>query len=138
MSAPKAIHDYPLRKDYVDRLAVGDAQIKAGLMCCYTFNIADGASADYDITIKDKIEVVDVLVQKRGGAGGAAGTVIVKNAANAISDAIDINDADVLLSRAASIDDAYSTIESGGTLRVSMVDSANSAVFVTVLCIVRA
>lgn len=138
MSAPKAIHDYALRKDYAGRIKATNQAQKASLLACYTFDIADAASADYDVVVKDTIEVLDVLVQKRGGAGGAAGTVTVKNGATAISDAIDINDADKLLSRASTIDDAQSTIAAGGTLRVSMADSANSAVLVTVFCIVRA
>lgn len=135
--APKAHQSLQIAKDYVDRLAVSNTQVKAGFVMAYTFDIADAASADYDRVVADQFEVIDVLVQKRGGAGGAAGTVTVKNGANAISDAIDINDADVLLSRAASINDANSTIAAGGTLRVSIVDSSNSAVLVTVLGVVR-
>jgi hypothetical protein len=136
--APKAHQHLQIAKDYVDRLAVSNTQVKAGILGVYTFDIADAASADYDRVVADKFEVIDIVVQKRGGAGGAAGTVTVKNAGNAISDAIDINDADKLLSRAASIDDAFSTIDAGGTLRVSIADSANSAVLVTVIGIVRA
>lgn len=138
MSAPRAHLISTVAKDYVDRLVVANSQTKAGILACHTFNIADAASADYDITIVDSFEVLDVVVQKRGGAGGAAGTVTVKSTADAITDAIDINDADKVISRAGTIDDAYSTIAAGGVLRCSVADSANSAILVTVIGIVRA
>ncbi len=138
MSVPKAHQNLQIAKDYVDRLGMSNTQVKAGFIMAFAFDIADAANADYDRVVADQIEVLDVIVQKRGGAGGAAGTATVKNAANAISDAIDINDADKLISRAVSIDDAFSTIAAGGTLRVSIADSANSAVLVTVICFVRA
>lgn len=138
MTAPRAQLSAQVNRDYVDRLAVSNTQTRAGLLACYTFSIADAANADYDRVVADQFEVLDVLVQKRAGAGGASATVTVKNSANAISDAIDINDADTTISRAATLDDAYSTISAGGTLRVSIVDGGNSAVLVTVIGIVRA
>lgn len=138
MTAPRSHLGFTVDKDYVDRLVANDSQVKACLVMAYNFSIADAANADYDIVVADKVEVIDVTVQKRGGAGGAGGTVTVKNAADAITDAIDINDADKTLSRPTTIDDAFSTINAGGTLRVSVNDAANSAVMVTVLCLLRA
>jgi hypothetical protein len=117
---------------------VADAQTTPGTMVVFTKAIADAASADYDVVMAEKIEVLDVTVQKRNGAGGAGGTVTVKNGANAITDAIDINDADKLLSRAASIDDAFSTINAAGTLRFSVVDGGDSSILVTVIGVKRA
>lgn len=138
MTAPRAHLGYTAMKDLVDRLVVTDKQVKAGFLTAITFDIADAASADYDVKVADKFEVIDVLVQKRGGAGGVGGTVTVKNGSDAISDAIDINDADKTLSRATTIDDAFSTIAAGGTLRVAVADAADSSVFVTVIGVVRA
>jgi len=117
---------------------VSNSQTGPGAMVVYTFSIADAATADYDRTITDKFEVLDVLVQKRNGAGGIGATVTIKNAANAISDAIDVNDADTTLSRALTIDDAFSTIAAGGTLRCSVVDSGDSSILVTVIGVLRA
>lgn len=117
---------------------VSNAQTGVGALVCYTFDIADAANADYDRVLAEKFEVLDVVVQKRGGAGGASATVTVKNGANAITDAIDINDADKTLSRPATIDDAYSTVAAAGTLRCSVVDGGDSSILVTVIGVKRA
>lgn len=138
MSAPRAHLISTVAKDYVDRLVVANGQTKAGLLAVHTFSIADAATADYDITILDSFEVLDVVVQKRGGTGTATCTLTVKSTADAITDAIDVADVDTTLSRAATIDDAYSTIAAGGVLRCSVVDGGNSAIFVSVIGIVRA
>jgi hypothetical protein len=116
---------------------VANSQVTAGPILAYHFSIPDAASTDYDITITEKIEVIDVLVQKRGGAGSAGATITVKSTAAVISDVIVTNDADVILSRALSIDDANSTIAAGGILRVSSADAGNSACLVTVFAIKR-
>lgn len=79
--------------------------------------IAGVATADFDVVCSEKFEVIDVLVQKRNGAG-AANTIQVKNGATAISDAI-ATAVDNALTRAASIDDAASTIAAAGTLRIT-------------------
>ena len=119
---------------------VSDAQTTPGTVVAFTFDIADAASADYDRVMAEKIEVLNVITQKRGGAGGAADTVIVKSTAAVITDAIDINDADKVQSRSTTIDDANSTIAAGGILRVSINNGAagNAAVLVTVFAIKRA
>ena len=138
MTAPRAQLSYQVDKDYVDRLVANNSQVKACLSMSYLFSIADAATADYDITVADKFEVTDVIVQKRGGAGGAGGTVTVKNTADAITDAIDINDADKVLSRPTTIDDAFSTVAAGGILRCAVVDGGDSSIFVEVRGVVRA
>lgn len=119
---------------------VADGQTTPGTLVAFTRNIADAASADYDIVMAEKVEVLDVVVEKRGGAGGAADTVTVKNGATAITDAIDINDADKTISRPTTIDDAQATINAGGTLRISVNNggAGNAAVHVTVLAVKRA
>jgi len=119
---------------------VASAQTTPGTVVAFTRNIANAASADYDVVMAEKVEVLEVIVEKRGGAGGAADTVTVKNGANAITDAIDTNDADKVISRAATIDDAQATIAAGGTLRISVNNggAGNAAVHVTVLAVKRA
>lgn len=110
-----------------------------GTLVTHVVAVPDAATGDVDVVITDKIEVIDVVVQKQGGAGGAANTVQVKNGANVISDAISINIADTTLARAATIDDAQSTIAAGGTLRVTRTKAGgNAAALVTVIGIKRA
>lgn len=110
-----------------------------GVPTVRVFDIADAASADYDIVLDHKEEVIDVVVQKRGAAGGAVNTVQVKNGANAITDAMSINVADQTLVRPTTIDDAQSTVIATGTLRVSTVKAGgNAACLVTVTTLRRA
>ena len=66
-------------------------------------------------------------------AGGAADTVRVDNGSNAITDAIDTNDSDAVVSRAATIDDAYATISKGGALNITTASSSAADVFI--LCV---
>ena len=123
-------------KEFQDRLEVADEQVRAGFLMTFAFTFTDAATNTKTIVVKDKIEVLDVLVQKQAGAGGASNTVQVKNNTDAISDAIDSNDADKTLSRAATIDDGFSTINPGGSLSVTNTKSAGNAacrVYVTVL-----
>lgn len=117
---------------------VSDSQTGVGSLVGYTFSIADAADADYDRVIAEKFEVLYVIVQKRGGAGGASATVTVKNGTDAITDAIDINDADKVISLVGTIDDAFSTVAAAGTLRCSVVDGGNSSILVTVIGVKRA
>lgn len=114
---------------------ITNGQLTVGIPVVFTRDIADAASADYDMVIAEKCEVIDVLVQKRSTAAGAnANTVQVKAGATAISDAISINGAaDTDIKRAAKIDDAAATIAAGGTLRISVVKAGgDAAVFVVV------
>lgn len=118
---------------------VADGNVAPGSLVIHQFKIADAATADYDLLITDKIEVLDVLVQKQAANGGAANTVQVKNAGNAITDAVSININDQALARAAAVNDANSVIAAGGTLRASVIKAGgNAACFVTVIGIKRA
>jgi len=105
----------------------------------HVVNVPDGATADINVTLTHKTEILDVIVQKRAGAGGASDTITIKNAGNAITDAIDINVADKTIKRPATIDDAQSTIAAGGTLRVTRTKAsgANVACLVTVVGVIR-
>lgn len=98
-----------------------------GIPMVAVFDIADAASADYDIAVLEKIEILDVVAQKAAANGGAANTVQVKSTAAAISDALSLNINDTTLARAASINDANSTIAAGGVLRASTVKAGGNA-----------
>jgi hypothetical protein len=122
-----------------DVARVSDTQTAGGIPVVYTFAIPDAATADYDRVVDAKFEILDVIVQKRGGAGAAGNTIRVKNAADNVTDAIDTNDADQTISRPTTIDDAFSTIAAGGTLRVTSTKSGgNAACLVTVIGVLRA
>ena len=82
------------------------------------FNITTGAVSGLEIFKQNapfKFEVVDVVIQMRGTSTN--GTMKVTNGTNDITDAMTVA-VDKTVVRAASIDDAYSTIEKGQTLEV--------------------
>jgi len=101
---------------------VADGQVLGGIEVIHPVHVPTGVSADIDVVLTDKTEVLDVWVRKENGAGGAADTITVKNGATAITDAMDINKADKTITRVATIDDAQATIAAGGTLRIAMVN----------------
>jgi len=83
---------------------------------------AGGASKDLITT--HKIKVLNVLAINKA-AGGAADGVTVGNAANAITNLIDMNAVDATAKWATTIDDAFNVIAAGGTLRVTKANGAN-------------
>lgn len=124
MGIPRRHQKEQISKDYVKRLVPGDNAPKAGMLVQYLFRVADAATGDIDIVVEDKFEVTNVECTKRGGAG-AGNTMLVKNGANAISDAIACA-TDNAVTRAATIDDANSTIAAGGTLRLTATRAAGT------------
>jgi hypothetical protein len=64
-----------------------------------------------------KTLITNIEVVKTAGAGGASDTLTVKSATNAITNAMDINVADQTVVRPTTVNDAYTTIAAGGTLR---------------------
>ncbi len=124
-----------------NKMAVAaNADVLGCVPIVYVLDLADGVTADHDIVVTNKCEIVGVTVQKRGGAGGASDTIQIKNGANAVTDAIDINDADKTISVPTTIDDAQSTIPAAGTIRVTKTkaSAANVACLVTITCLPRA
>lgn len=100
-------------------------------------DFADGASSNVDIVLTHATRVVDVMVIKTDGAGGAGDTIQIQTAggANNVSDAIDINIADQTTARAGTIDDAFQDFAAAATLRVARVKAsgANAAAEVYVI-----
>lgn len=117
-----------------------DTATAGAVPVAYTFSLPDAATTSYDRVVDHKFEVLDIIVQKRAGAGGASDTIQAKNGATALSGTISINIADQTMARAGTIDDAQSTISAGGTLRITntKVSAANVACLVTVLGVRRA
>jgi len=108
---------------------VTDVNIKAEVMVVHRVDVADAATGDINVTIDDKIRVIDVWLVKTGGAGGASDTIQVKETANVITNAMDINVVDQTIVRAGTIDDAEWEIPAAGTLRITRtkVSAANVA-----------
>lgn len=115
---PATSLDVPLAGDAVQ--VVANAAVLGGIPVVHVFEIADAATADYDIVLTEKTEFYDFVCIKTGGAGVAV-TVQMKNTATAITDAIDLADADKVISRPLTIDDASNVIAAAGILRASIV-----------------
>jgi hypothetical protein len=98
---------------------VADANVIGGIPVVHRIAVADGVTGDVDVVLTHKTLVTDVHVVKTAGAGGAGDTITVKNAATAITNALDINIADKVVVRAGTIDDAQHEIAAGGTLKVT-------------------
>lgn len=104
---------------------VATANVIGGIEVIHMLTVADGATADIDITLTHKTRITDVWLVKTGAAGHASeDTITVKNAADAITDAIAVGAADKAIKRASTIDDAYWEIAAAGTLRITRTKGA--------------
>lgn len=119
---------------------VADGNVLGGVPVVHIVDVPDAATGNVDVVITKKTEVLDVQVMKKAGAGGAGDLITVKNGATAITDDIDINIADKVSKRAATLDDAQTVIAAGGTLRVTRTkaSAANTACRVIVYGVLRA
>ena len=80
-------------------------------------------TGDYDWTMPGyAFRVIDAWFLKTNGAGGAAHTWTLQNAANPITNALDTNVADNVVVRAGTILDGFHEFISGGTMRVAITD----------------
>lgn len=120
----------------VDGSTVGaTAAVAAGALSPTSFGVPvvipltvpAGATGDVDFTgVPYKIRVIDVWLVKTTNAGGGAGTIQLKNGANAISSAMSIDIADKTIARTTEIDDAQSDVAAAGTLRVTRTRTAST------------
>ena len=82
---------------------------------------ASEVAENFDITVADKIRVIDVMAIKTAGTtGGGAENISVLSTGAAITDVMSWTGADKLVVRPITIDDAQSTISAGGILRVTV------------------
>lgn len=110
--------------------------LEGALAVTFLVAVPDAASGDVDVAVPFAARVIDVRAVKTGGAGAASNTITVKNATTAITDAFDMNVADKVVVRAATLDDASWELAAGGTLRVSWAKSGgNSAASVEIRCV---
>ncbi len=106
---------------HVDQCANDDTT--AGILVVHPVTIAGGAAGNEDVTIDDKVRVIDVVCVHTAGAGEVGDTIQLFNGAGAITDAMDWSGADQVVVRPATIDDAACEIAAGGTLRVTTTDA---------------
>jgi len=111
---------------------VADDNVIGGIPVIHRVDIADGAG-DTDVTLTHKTRVLDAWAVKTAANGGSGDTVTVKNGANAITSAIDLNVNDTLIARTTLINDAYHEIAASGTLKVTAANATNNACTVYVL-----
>lgn len=118
-------------EDLEGRIPVANNATAPAALSAYLFLIPNAATADYDIVVDGKFEVVDVIVRKDGA--GAGNTVQIKNGATAITDAIAAA-VDKAVTRAGTIDTASNVVAAGGTLRCTFTRPAGTSnALVTVL-----
>jgi hypothetical protein len=129
MGTPRRHQRDRILRDFLGRLVAKDSATEPQFELAIPIPVPDAATGDIDIVLKQKFEVVDVIVEKRGGATGAfANTIQVKNGATAISDAMSLNGvADGGRVTWATLDDAQSTISEGGTLRITRTKAGGNA-----------
>lgn len=115
-------------------MALGTSGSTAGApLVVYNFAVPAGAG-NTDIVVADQVRILDVIVRKVGAAGGASTTQVL-NAGVAVTDAMDTNDANGVISRPATIDPAQVTVAAGATLRVTTVGANDNASLTTVVCV---
>lgn len=94
---------------------------------------AGGATADIDIIVSHKIQIINVHVINIEN-GNAGDTLTVKNGSNNITNAIDLNEETNFLRNTSEIIAAQQTIEAAGTLRITETDGGgNDSPAVTVV-----
>lgn len=121
--------------DYLSRLVVAAGMTTPGFVVTIPVATSGSVTADFDVIMAEKFEVIDVICRK--DVAGASNTITVKNGATAISDAIAFA-VDKAVTRAGTIDTASNVIAAGGTLRVTATRSAGTvAGLVTVIGIIR-
>jgi hypothetical protein len=129
--SPQAV----VNADYLGRLTVAAGTTTPGVIVGIPVATTGSATADFDVVMVERFEVIDVICRKDGA--GAGNTITIKNTATAISDAI-VYATDKAVTRVGTIDTASNVIAAGGTLRVTATRAAGTAVgLVTVIGIIR-
>lgn len=114
---------------------VANASAIGGIPVIFRIDVAD-ASGNTDVTVTNKIRVIDAWGLNTGIAAHATNdTWQVKNAGNAITDAVAKTATVNAVKRAGTISPTYHEIAAGGTLRIAAVKDTNAAVTVYVLAV---
>ena len=107
-------------------------QVTGGIPVIHMIAITAGAVGAKNITLTNKTRILDVHVIMRG-AGVASCTCVVGNAANAITNLMDVSPIDKSIVRATTIDDAFYDIAGGGSLRVTTATGATQPAMLVVV-----
>jgi hypothetical protein len=111
-----------------DAAVVANVNVIGGVEVLHRIT-ASALTGDVDVTLTHKTRVIDVWCVQTA-AGGAGDTIIVKNGANAITDTMDCNKSDQVITRALSLNDANWDIAAAGTLRITGASAVTCEVFV--------
>jgi len=104
-----------------DSANVADDTTTGGIPTLFVIDVDGGAAGNDDLSISDKVRVIDVWCVHYGGAGEASDTIqLADGSGNAITDAMDWSGADKTIVRAGEIDDAQYVEDT--TLRVITTD----------------
>lgn len=124
MSLPHAQVLSKVSKDYLERLTAENGALTPQFYGVIPYLVPNAATADIDLVMTEKVEIVDVIVRKDGA--GAANTIQLKTSGGtAITDAIAAA-VDKAVTRAGTIDTATNVIAAGGTLRITATRAAGT------------
>ena len=105
---------------------VADANLIGGIPVLHRINVPAGTTGDVDTVLTHKTRVCFAWLVKTSAAGGGAGTIQLKNGANAISNAISIDVNDQTVAVIGTIDDAQHEIAAAGTLKITRTRTAST------------
>jgi hypothetical protein len=111
----------------------GTPEIGTPIVIKKDISAASGSVNIFDADAPYAFQILDVIVQVLAG-GNASGEVVLTDGTNDITDAIAMVAVDNVITRAGTIDDAYSTIAAGGSL-VAVKNASGDLGQVTVIAV---
>lgn len=118
----------PATLDGTVNKVVANVNVIGGIPVIHRITCA-ALTGDVDVVLTHKTRITEVWAVGTAAAG-AGDTVQVKNGANAITNALDMNVADTTIVRAGTLDDAQWDVAAAGTLRITGASAVNAEVFV--------
>lgn len=128
----KDIETNALDSRHVGLLDVNDTKMAIPVIIQYEVTAdATGGLYIYNAVAPYKLKIIDIIIRAKATSG--SGSVRIYNGSNAISNAITMA-TDTAITRAGTIDDTYSTIAVGGSLKV-VTNGANDRGMVSIIAI---
>lgn len=112
----------------IDLANVANVNVIGGVPVIHRIT-ASALTGDVDVVLTHKTRIIHAYCIATA-VGGAGDTIQVKNGANAITNAMDLNVADQTIVRAGTIDDAFWEIAAAGTLKITGASAVNAEVVV--------
>ena len=113
--------------------ATFDSPVPLVVLRATVTNTNPGAFTEFTTT--RGLRVVDVVGNKGLAAGGIGDTLLVGSGANAITDVMVLNVAANVSFRAASINTAFSSVASGGAVRVTVAFNTDNGSWANIYCV---